>query len=145
MRDKILEKIEKRLQLLITISIFFSGTIYAFLRATHQPDEVANQAVLGWGALILTYILSYFFSELLQRRIKNEWLNLISTSSLWAIGLFAFPIWFLGASSVSGMPYYLGVMFVFSVAFLVIVALAIMAFILLGGLLFTTRERYASN
>lgn len=127
--DSVLSEIESRLQLVITMAMFFPTLIYAFFKFAGEAEQQTNETVLAFSTSVATYLISYILFQLFKRKFKSvlflKWLN-----SLLLIGIATFVpiILFLTVSKaitltfVSGL-YFLGSLFAVALAPVVVLIL----------------------
>lgn len=93
-KELILE-IRNKIQFITTIAIFFSGVVYYFFNIYDKDN--ANKIALSCASLVIIYLLSYIFFDLLKNRINGKFLELINILTLAGIGIFVFPILYLAS------------------------------------------------
>jgi hypothetical protein len=91
MKD-LIQSIESRFQILITLSIFFPSLIYYLGKATGQTDGQLAIAMLQFGGLIGLVIVDYIIFQSSKRIFSAKWLGWINKVLLWSFIFFAAPI-----------------------------------------------------
>lgn len=87
-----IKEIENRLQLVITISIFFLAIISYFFKSRGADEVRVNEIVLSYGIILVFYLLNYILFEIFRLKIKEVFLKWINWSLLFGIAVFIFPI-----------------------------------------------------
>lgn len=94
--EKIINKIENKLQFTTTIAIFFPALMYGYFMYSGLTEHVSqSNAVTYWGYLVGMYILIYVLFNILQKYISEKQLKFLNIISLFDIGSFIFPIVYL--------------------------------------------------
>lgn len=83
------ERMERRLQMLITLILFTPTVLSSLGSDTFQQDK----NVLAWGAIVSVYIIVYIFIEVSRGRI-NKLKGYIINYGVW-VNLFAFVPYFM--------------------------------------------------
>ncbi len=86
------DEIEKRLQLLITISLFFPVLLSNLKRITGSSDTNSILFSVQASGLVGLYILNYILFQIRKYTLTKESLNRIGEWLLLAIGVFIIPI-----------------------------------------------------
>jgi len=88
------EKIENRLQFLITISIFFPFVLYSFFKEVDETEKSASGMLLKASTLVAAYLVSYLVFLVADKYISEKWIRYLNILVLLGIASFIFPIWF---------------------------------------------------
>jgi hypothetical protein len=126
------DRIENRLQLVLTISIFFPAILYSFFKFVGEPDQSSNSIFLKASTLIIAYLLDYLLFVLLKNFISSGWLKLINILVLLGIASFVTPLIF-ATSGYATLPIILAELLRASNLLPSILAIAIFLFICIGG------------
>ena len=130
-RKEVLSEIESRLQLVITMAMFFPTLIYAFFKFAGEAEQQTNETVLAFSTSVATYLISYILFQLFKRKFKSalflKWLN-----SLLLIGIVTFIpiILFLTVSKAITLTFFSGLYFLaslFAMAMAPVVVLLLIA------------------
>lgn len=100
------EEIEKRLQLLITISLFFPVLLYNLHRITGQSDGEAIALSFKVTALAGLHILNYIVFEVRKDALSVKSLKRIGRWLLVAAGVFIVPIVGIPLSTMGGLGWF---------------------------------------
>lgn len=98
------EEIDKKLQIVLTLSIFLPPFLSTFYDAGGLPKEQLNRINLSWSILVAIFLVDYIiFSTSKRDRISVWFYTAINTVLLATIGLFIIPI-VLMATTVPSQP-----------------------------------------
>src|SRR5882724_6456821 len=90
---ELISSIKERLQLALTISIFFPTFLAVYFEAVKASPEEIRHNVLNWSSLIVLYLLSYLiFDGWKSNQMRSNVLRGLNRLILGGIGLFVIPI-----------------------------------------------------
>jgi len=98
MKD-LIQSIESRFQLLVTLSIFFSSLIYFLGKATGETDAQAVVALFQFGGLIGLVLVDYIIFHSTKDRFSETALLRIDQILLISLAVFAAPILILAVAA----------------------------------------------
>ena len=91
MKD-LIQSIESRFQVLITLSIFFPSLIYYLGKVTGQTDAQMAIVMLQFGGLIGFVLIDDIIFQSSQHGFSEKWLHRINNVLLWSFVFFTAPI-----------------------------------------------------
>jgi glucan phosphoethanolaminetransferase (alkaline phosphatase superfamily) len=94
MKD-LIQNIESRFQILITLSILFPSLIYYLGKVTGQTDAQAEIVMLQFGILIGAILIDYVIFQSSKHTFSEKLLHWINEVLLWSIAFFAAAIFAL--------------------------------------------------
>jgi magnesium-transporting ATPase (P-type) len=86
-------EIQNRLQLIITIAIFFSAVVYNFFNIYDKTKS--DSVALSYGILVVFYLLAYFLFEIRKNKIVANRLKIINVLMLVGVVMFSIPILYM--------------------------------------------------
>jgi len=128
-QEKLIGDIQSRLQLALTISIFFPAILYSFFKFIGEQELSSSQIFLKASSLIVVYMLNYVAFELSKNRLAEKWLLWLKWLALGCIASFIVPVTFTvysGATMPMLLSYLLKAALIFQ-AFIAIATLFVVA------------------
>lgn len=98
--------IEARLQLALTLGIFFPAALYSFFKFVGEQEQSASHIFLQASSLIVFYILNYVSFELVKHRLNEQRLLRLNVIALTCVASFVVPVIFTVYSGAT-MPLWL--------------------------------------
>ena len=98
---ELLGKIENRLRLLMTVTIFFSTLTYNYFIFAKAGEEAAHDNLLRFGGLIGIYIFTYVLFELFGKQMNVVQLKYFSYLLLVGIASFILPTLTFGSEQLN--------------------------------------------
>jgi hypothetical protein len=92
MKEELLNNIDRRFQVLFTLSIFFSTLIYYLGQTTGQSSTQTALVLVQFGGLVGFILIDYILFQLNQNIFQKRSLELINRALLWFIGTFTAAI-----------------------------------------------------
>lgn len=83
-----MEKLEKRLQFVITIALFFTVILDAMFKLAPNKFD-SNQIILMWGSSIAVLLIDYIFLEIVGNKFKDWVYKYTNLLLLVDVGMFA--------------------------------------------------------
>src|SRR6266478_4488554 len=93
-QEKLIGDIQSRLQLALTLSIFFPAILYSFFKFVGEQEQSSSQIFLKASSLIVVYLLNYVAFELLKDRLAEKWLVRLNWLALLCVISFIVPVTF---------------------------------------------------
>ncbi len=105
--EKLIGDIQSRLQLALTLSIFFPAILYSFFKFVGEQEQSSSHIFLQASSLIIVYLLNYVTFELWKNRLEEKWLVRLNWLTLICVVSFIVPVAFTVYSGAT-MPVWLG-------------------------------------
>jgi hypothetical protein len=129
-QQKLIGDIQSRLQLALTLSIFFPAILYSFFKFVGEQEQSSSQIALKASSLIVVYMLNYVAFELCKHRLAEKWLVRLNWLALACIASFIVPVAFTvysGATMFIWLSYLLKAALIFQ-ALVAMIALFLIVF-----------------
>lgn len=107
-KERLAEKVENRLQFVITISVFFGALLYNFFKFTNTNELDSNGIVLQESSLVVVFICSYLLFSIYSKKIPVKWLKRLDHLVLFSVGCFVFPM-IVMADKLQRIPFYISI------------------------------------
>ncbi|MDD4931801.1 MAG: hypothetical protein PHG66_06695, partial [Candidatus Colwellbacteria bacterium] len=92
-KDRLVGEIENKLNLVITMSIFFPGFILWISNTPQSSITDPTQNAIAWSMMLGVYLISYFIFQLRKGgNIRKERANILNTAVLFGIFSYVIPI-----------------------------------------------------
>lgn len=93
------EEVDKKLQVALTLSIFFPSFLSTFYDARGVSKELLNKVNLSWSILVVFFLVDYIVFSMTKRTELSAWVySAINSVLLIAISSFIFPIYILATT-----------------------------------------------
>lgn len=89
--SKIKQEIETRLQLVVTLAIFFPTLISVFLSTSEMAEKQVSGISLIWTGMVGVLLFDYVFFAIFKSKLTSWVLRLVNWSLLIGVALFIFP------------------------------------------------------
>jgi len=125
-----MEKLQQRLQFVITIFLFFPVILDALYKQANNYSDF-NKTILSWGLTISVLILDYILLEFVKKWNYKNTFKYIDYSLFVILGSFAFVFYILAATqSFASLPHFLIYFFLVSTGSLQILPLLILTLLI---------------
>jgi hypothetical protein len=131
-KEKLVSDIQSRLQLALTLSIFFPAILYSFFKFVGEQEQSASHIFLQASSLIVIYMLNYVAFEFWKDRLAEKWLRRLNWLALGCIASFIVPVMFTVYSGAT-MPIWLSYLLKGALIFQSLVALTALFVIVIVG------------
>ena len=133
LQEKLIGDVQSRLQLALTLSIFFPAILYSFFKFVGEQEQSSSQIFLKASSLIVVYMLNYVVFELLKNRLAEKWLVRLNWLALGCVASFIVPVAFTVYSGAT-MPIWLSYLLKAALIFQAFVAIATLFVIAIFGI-----------
>src|SRR6266478_474997 len=120
-QEKLIGDVQSRLQLALTLSIFFPAILYSFFKFIGEQEQSSSQIFLKASSFIMVYMLNYVAFELCKNRLAEKSLLRLNWLALVCIASFIVPVAFTVYSG-AAMPIWLSYLLKAALIFQTLVA-----------------------
>lgn len=103
-KEKMVNKIEGRLQFVIVLGVFFLTLVYGIAKLAGDTEQGSQASAVGASIVVLGYIVAYVFFAIWGERIKELGLKWINGTIIFGIACYISPILLMGLSTAKDQP-----------------------------------------
>src|SRR4051812_38251699 len=92
MNKDLMAQIESRLQLAITMAMFFPPLVYTFLKFAEESEQAANINLLAISGIVALYTLTYVSFAYTKNKLTISELKLVDVILIVGVGSYILPI-----------------------------------------------------